>query len=83
MKKKKKLKKKTNKLYDPFLWMEFICLKNTKPPWGDSFLFTIKSPGVPGTYFINIERMKAESTLEPPTDFEPETPQLEIQHLKH
>ena len=31
----------------------------------------------------NSERWKAESTLEPPTTFDYETPGLEIQHLNH
>ena len=39
-----------------------------------SSLFTFRSPGVSGTHFINLERMNAESTLEPLTGFEPRTP---------
>ena len=38
------------------------------------FSFTFRSPGVSGTHFINLERMNAESTLEPLTGFEPRTP---------
>ena len=34
------------KLYGPFLWMEFHCLNSTEPIWGDSLLFTTESPGV-------------------------------------
>ena len=30
------------KLYGPFLWMGFNCLKATQPLWGDSLLFTTK-----------------------------------------
>ena len=33
------------------------------------YLFTSKFRGVLGTHFIDIERMKADSTLEPPTGF--------------
>ena len=39
------------KLYAPFLWMGFNCLK---PLQGGSLLFTIKFPGVPGTQLINL-----------------------------
>ena len=38
--------------------MGFNCLKATEPLWGDSLLFTAKSSGVPGTYFVNLGRMK-------------------------
>ena len=44
---------------------------------------TFRSPGVPGIRFINLERIKAESTLEPLTGFESGTPWLEIQLLNH
>ena len=50
----------------PFM-MGFNGLKNTELLRGDSLLFAFRSPGVPGTHFINLERMKAESTLEPLT----------------
>ena len=50
------LKKK--KLYGPFLWMWFNCLKATEPLRGGSFLFTTKFPGIPGTHLIDIRRMK-------------------------
>ena len=32
------------KLYGPFLWMGFNCLKATEPLRGVSFLFTTQSP---------------------------------------
>ena len=38
--------KKTFKLYGPFLWMGFKCLKPTEPLKGSSFLFT--------THLINL-----------------------------
>ena len=46
------------KLYDPFLWVGFICLKATEPLWADSLLFTIKCPEISGTHLINLGRMK-------------------------
>ena len=54
--------------------MGFNCLKDTEPLRGDSSLFTFRSTGVPETHFINLERMKAESTSEPLAGFEPRTP---------
>ena len=45
-------------LFDPFLWMEFNCLKATEPLRGDDLLFTTKSPGIRGTHFIDHGRMK-------------------------
>ena len=56
------------KLYGPFLWMGFNCLKTTKPIRGDSLLFTNTTPGV-GTHLIDVERMKGWERL--PGDFEP------------
>ena len=38
--------------------MGFNCLKATEPLQGDSSLFTTKSSGIPGTYFIDPARMK-------------------------
>ena len=46
------------KLYDPFLWMEFNFLKATVSLQGDSLFFTTKFPEVPGTYLIDLERIK-------------------------
>ena len=54
----KELRKKSSymtnlKLYNPTLWMGPNYLKDTEPLRGDSLLFTIQSPGVPGTHLIN------------------------------
>ena len=38
--------------------MGFKCLKTTEPLRGDSLLFTTQSPGVLGTYLIDLERKK-------------------------
>ena len=46
------------KLYGPFLWMWFNCVKATKPLKGDSLLFITQSLGVPITYLIDLGRMK-------------------------
>ena len=64
--------------------MGFKCLKATEPLEGDSLLDTIKSPGDPGTHFVHLGWMsQPESTLEPPSGVEPETPELGMQHLNH
>ena len=63
--------------------MVFNCLKATEPLWGDSLLFTTKSPGVPGTHLIDLGMMKGELNLEPPDGFEPGTPGLGIQRPNH
>ena len=34
----------SKKLYGPFLWMEFNCLKTTEPLREDSLLFTTNNP---------------------------------------
>ena len=47
------------KLYGPFLWMGFNCLKDTEPLWRKSLLFTTKSPGVLATHLIDLGRMKS------------------------
>ena len=36
----------------------FNCLKATEPLRGDNLLFTNRPPGLPGTYLINLQRMK-------------------------
>ena len=46
------------KLYRPFLWMGFNCLKAAKSLRGDSLLFTIHSSGVTGTLLIELVRIK-------------------------
>ena len=71
---------KNLKLYDPFLWMGFNCLKAIEPLSGNSLLFTTQFPKVYGTHLTDPRRMKGwELTLEPPSGFEPETPRLGIQ----
>ena len=47
-----------------------------KPFRGGSLLFTTKFPEISGTHFIDPGRIKAESTLEPPSGFEHRTPGL-------
>ena len=42
----------------PFLWMGFNCLMTTEPLRGDSLLFIIQFPGIPGTQLIDLGRMK-------------------------
>ena len=54
-----------------------------EPLRGGSLLFTTKFPEIPGTHFIDLGRMKAESTLEPARAFEHGTPGLGIQRLNH
>ena len=50
--------KTLNKLYGPFLWMGFNCVKATETLRRDSLLFTTKSPGCPGTHLIDLGWMK-------------------------
>ena len=71
------------KLYDPFLWVGFNCLKATELLREDSLLFTIKFPESPGAHFIDLRKMKTESNLEPPSGFEHGSPGLGIQRLNH
>ena len=54
-----------------------------EPLRGGRLLFTTKFPEISGTYFMDLGRMKGESTLEPPTGFEHGTPELGIQRLDH
>ena len=51
-------KKSIKKLYGPFLWMGFNCLKATELLRGGSLLFTTKFQEVPGMHFIDLRRMK-------------------------
>ena len=46
------------KLYSPFLWMGYSCLKATEPLQGGSLFFTIKFLEIPGTHLIDLGRMK-------------------------
>ena len=43
--------------------MGFNYLKATEPLRGDSFLFTIKFPDIPGTHLIDLGRMKGRVDL--------------------
>ena len=45
--------------------MGFNCLRAAEPLLGDSLLFTIKSPGVPGTHLIKLTRQKDERLSQP------------------
>ena len=46
------------KLYGPFLWLGFNCLRVAEPLRGGSLLFTTKFPAIPGTHLIDLGRMK-------------------------
>ena len=63
--------------------MGFKCLKATEPIRGGSLLFTTKFPKIPGTHFIDLGRIKAESTLEPPSGLEHGISGLDIYRLNH
>ena len=54
------------KLYDPFLWMGFNCLKAMQLLQGDSILFTTRSQEGPQTHLIDLGlgRMKGWFNLE-------------------
>ena len=52
------VRKKTLKLYGPFLWIGVNCLKATEPLRGDRLLFITKSSEVTGTHLIDLGRMK-------------------------
>ena len=54
-----------------------------EPLRGGSLLFTTKFPEIPGTHFIDLGRLTAESTLEPLSGFEQGNPGLGIQRLNH
>ena len=54
-----------------------------EPLRGGSLLFTTKSREIPGAHFIDLGRIKAESTLESPSGFEHGTTRLGIQLLNH
>ena len=48
-----------NKFYGSFSYMGFNCFKARREPLqGHSLLFTTKFPGVPGTHFISLRRMR-------------------------
>ena len=47
------------KLYGPFLWMGFNCLKAIEPLRGDGLLFLTTSQETPDTHLIDVGRMKS------------------------
>ena len=46
------------KLYYPFLWIWFHCLKAAESLKGGTLLLTTKFPGIPCTHLLEDERMK-------------------------
>ena len=54
-----------------------------EPLQGGSLLFTTKFPEIPGTYFIDLRKMKGWVNLEPLIGFEHRTSGLGIQCLNH
>ena len=54
-----------------------------EPLQGDGLLFTTKFPEFLILILSTLEWWMTESTLEPPSDFEQETPRLGIQCLNH
>ena len=46
------------KLYDPFLWTGFNCLKSTEPLQGGCLRFITQFREIPGTHLIKLGRMK-------------------------
>ena len=54
----KKLSIHKKKLYGPFSWMEFSCVKAREPIRGGSLLYTTKFPEIPDTTFSDLRRMK-------------------------
>ena len=63
----------------PFLWIGFNCLKAKEPLKGDNLLFY---HSVPRSSWYSIG-LNTELSLEPPSDFEPGTPELGLQRLKY
>ena len=61
------------------LWPLFMDgVQLSEALWGDSLLFTTLSPGVSGTHFIDLGRMKGWVDVGATNGFEPRTPELEI-----
>ena len=74
------------KLYGPFLWIGFNCLKATEPlrQWHDTVSFSLFS--LQEFLVLNwstLDRRKAELTLKPFSGFEPSTHELGLQLLNH
>ena len=53
-----KLKRKLSKLCSCYFWIGFILFKAAGTIQQDSSLLNTKSPDVPGTYLIDLGRMK-------------------------
>ena len=67
----------------PILWMGFSSLMATEPLWGDSLLFTIQFPGLPGTHLINFwqdGRLNLEATQQ---IWIQDPGLMEFKHLNH
>ena len=74
------------RLYGPFLWIGFNCLKATEPlrQWHDTVSFSLFS--LQEFLVLNwstLEGWKAELTLKPFSGFEPRTHELGLQLLHH
>ena len=70
------------KIYGPFFWMEFNCLK-LEPLPGDNLLLPLSSQK---SLVLNLsipEGWKSESTLNPPSGFEHGIPKLGMKCLNH
>ena len=63
--------------------MEYQCLNATEPLWGDSLLFTAIPQEFAVLILSTLEGWNAESILESPSGFEPETPGTKIQYPHH
>ena len=46
------------RIFVPFLWLVFKCLKATEPLQGGWLLFSTKFSEMPGTHFINLRKME-------------------------
>ena len=75
--------KKTFKLYGPFLWMGFNCLKAEEALRGNSLLFTTSPQKFLVLIWSTLEGWTAELTLEPPSGFEHGTPGLLFESLSN
>ena len=71
--------KKTFKLYDPFLWVGFNCLKARATSRRQFTFFPLSSQKFMALILSTSEEWKAMSTLEPSSSFEHGTPGLGIQ----
>ena len=65
----------------PFYGWGSTVSRLQKPLRGDNWLFTSRSPWLPGTHLVGLGRMKDWVDLGTISGFEPGTPGLGIQHL--